>query len=325
MHSEFRRVDWPFASVFRIAYRTRTHAQAVIAQLQDGNLTGRGEASGVSYHGETADSVLEQLRSIAGELDQGISRQDAQRLLPPGGARNAIDCALWDLEAKRAGRRAWELAGMSSVHPLTTAYTLGVDTPEAMAQAAAAGRKFSLLKIKLAGESDLERMAAVRKARPDADLIVDANQAWNERQLHEFTPRLADLGVKLIEQPMAAGKDDALAGFKSPVPLCADESCQTVESLPGLAGKYQYVNIKLDKTGGLTEALHLANAAKDAGFKLMVGCMAGSSLAMAPAFIVGQLCDFVDLDGPLLSTSDVPNAIRYEGSRMFVPEPALWG
>jgi L-Ala-D/L-Glu epimerase len=322
---KFRQVDFEFASVFRIAYRTRTHAQTVQVELEDGTRVGRGEASGVSYHGETVETLLDQLAALAQRPLDNVSRPELLELLPPGGARNAVDCALWDLDAKRAGRRAWELAGIHSVHPLLTAYTLSLDTPEAMSRAAAAASRYSLLKLKLTGEGDLERVTRIREARPDAELVVDANQAWNERQLHELTPALADLGVKLIEQPLAAGQDAALLGFKSPVPLCADESCQTTESLPALRGKYQYINIKLDKTGGLTEALRLAARAKEEGFRLMVGCMAGSSLAMAPAFLVGQSCDVIDLDGPLLAKSDVPHAIRYEGSRMFPPEAALWG
>lgn len=325
MHVEFHRVDWPFASTFRIAYRARTHAETVLVELKEGDLIGRGEALGVFYHGETPDSIIAQLSHVKQDLTNGISRKDLKAMLPPGGARQAIDCALWDLEAKRAGRRAWQLAGIESVQPLTTAYTLSVDTPEAMAAAAAAARKYSLLKLKLSGAGDPQRVAAVRAARTDARIIVDANQAWNEDQLHEFVPMLAQLGVQLIEQPLPAGKDDALAGFVSPIPLCADESCQTEESLPSLLGKYEYINIKLDKTGGLTEALQLARAAQAQAFKLMVGCMCGSSLSMAPAFIVGQLCSVVDLDGPLLSASDVPDAIRYEGSRMFAPAARLWG
>jgi L-Ala-D/L-Glu epimerase len=325
MQIEVHRVDWPFASVFRIAYRESTDAETVLVELKDGNLVGRGEAMGGSYHGETADSILAQLTALKHRLLGGITRADLQVLLAPGGARNALDCALWDLEAKRAGRRAWELAGILSVELLSTAYTLSLDTPQAMGQAAAAAKQYSSFKIKLVGEGDMERVNIVRKLRPEAQIIVDANQAWNERQLREFTPALAELGVMLIEQPMPVGDDEALARFHSPVPLCADESCQTTECLPSLIGKYQYVNIKLDKTGGLTEALRLARAAQAQNFKLMVGCMAGSSMGMAPAFIVGQLCSVIDLDGPLLASSDVANGIHYEGSRMFAPESALWG
>ena len=325
MQVEFRRVNWPFASTFRIAYRSQTTAETVWVELKEGTLTGRGEGMCVFYHGETIDSLLIQLKAVEKDLVRGISRAQLQELLPPGGARNAVDCALWDLEAKRAGRRAWTLAGIESVRPLLTAYTLSVDSPEAMGKAAAAVPKYSLLKLKLSGQDDIERVSVVRKARPDAEIIVDANQSWSERHLPEFIPPLAQLGVKLIEQPLPAGKDDPLAGFVSPIPICADESCQTTQSLPSLIGKYQYVNIKLDKTGGLTEALRLARAAQATNFKLMVGCMAGSSLGMAPAFVIGQLCSVIDLDGPLLAASDVPNPIRYEVNRMHVPPVGLWG
>jgi L-alanine-DL-glutamate epimerase-like enolase superfamily enzyme len=279
----------------------------------------------VFYHGETIDSLLAQLTAVKDDLVKGISRSQLQELLPPGGARNAVDCALWDLEAKRAGRRAWTLAAIESVRPLVTAYTLSMDSPEVMGKAAAAVPKYSLLKLKLSGHDDIERVSAVRKARPDAEIIVDANQSWSERHLQELITPLAQLGVKLIEQPLPANQDDPLSGFVSPIPICADESCQTTESLPSLIGKYQYINIKLDKTGGLTEALQLARAARAVGFKLMVGCMAGSSLGMAPAFVIGQLCSVIDLDGPLLAASDVVNAIHYEGSRMHVPPAGLWG
>jgi L-alanine-DL-glutamate epimerase-like enolase superfamily enzyme len=325
MHVSFRQVDWPFASTFRISYRVQKVAETVWVELSDGPFIGRGEGLEVFYHGETIDSLLAQLNAVKKRLEEGISRSDLQQLLPAGGARNAIDCALWDLEAKRAGRRVWELVDLPVVHPLLTAYTLSMDSPIVMAEAAGEARDYSLLKLKLGGEGDVERVTAVRRSRPDAELIVDANQAWNERQLREFTPQLAQLGVKLIEQPLPADQDDPLSRFKSPIPLCADESCQTAESLASLNGRYQYVNIKLDKTGGLTEALRLARAAQDAGFKLMVGCMAGSSLSMAPAFIVGQYCSVIDLDGPLLAASDVQHAIRYQGSRMYPPERTLWG
>jgi L-Ala-D/L-Glu epimerase len=325
MELRFRRVEWEFASVFRIAYRTRTHAQTVVAELQEEGWTGRAEAAGVSYNGETVDMLLEQFASVAGDLRNGLTREDLQSSLPAGGARNALDCAMWDLEAKRSGRRAWELAGLPAVKPLATAFTLSADSAAAMARAATAARQHSRLKLKLTGEGDIERVRAVREARPDVALIVDANQAWSERQLRELVSPLAALGVQLIEQPLAVGKDDALAGFDSPVPLCADESCQTTESLLALAGKYRYINIKLDKTGGLTEALRLAQAARAAGFDLMVGCMGGSSLSIAPAFVIGQFCNVVDLDAPLLMKSDIPDGIHYEGSRMSVPSAELWG
>ena len=325
MQLEISRVNWPFLSTFRIASIAWEHCETLQITLREDIHVGRGEGLAVYYHGETMDSMAAQLEGIRGEVERGISRTDLQRILPPGGARNAVDCALWDLEAKRAGRPAWALAGLTAVRPLTTAFTLSVDTPESMRRAAAAASSYSLLKLKLSGEGDLERVAAVREARPDASIVVDANQSWTERDLHNLPGRLASLGVTLIEQPLPAGADEALRTFKSPVPLCADESCQTSASLPAVLGKYQFVNIKLDKTGGLTEALALAAAAKGAGLRLMVGCMAGSSLAMAPAFIIGQLCEVVDLDGPLLASGDVPHAIRYHGSCMNPPEPDLWG
>lgn len=325
MKVDIHRVDWPFSSTFRTANQVSTHAETVVVELRDGRFCGRGEGMAVPYHGETATSLASQLALIRQHLVNGASRHDIQDLLPPGGARNAVDCAFWDLEAKRAGCRAWELAGLKSVNPLRTAYTLSLDTPEIMSRAAASAQQYSLLKLKLSGNEDLQRVSAVRAARPDADLIVDANQAWTELQLREVTPSFAELGVKLIEQPLAVGNDEMLTRFKSLVPLCADESCLTSESIPLLVGKYEYISIKLDKSGGLTEALRLAQAAQERNLKLMVGCMAGSSLSMAPAFIIGQLCSIVDLDGPLLSASDVSDPIHYEGSRMFPPDARLWG
>ncbi len=325
MDVEFERINWPLASTFRTAVHDLTQAETVQVRLKDRGFIGRGEALGVFYYGETVDSMLRQLEAVKPRLLGGVTRAELQALLPAGGTRNALDCALWDLEAKCVRRRAWELAGMQSVKPLTSAYTLSVDTPKAMAEAAAAARKYTLLKLKLDGTADAERVTAIREVRPDVELIVDANQSWSERHLDEIAPRLAKLGVGLIEQPLPAGQDASLANFKSPIPLCADESCQTSESLPSVIGKYQYVNIKLDKTGGLTEALRLAAKAQALNLKLMVGCMAGSSLSMAPAFIVGQFCSVVDLDGPLLAATDLPHAIHYEGSRMFAPEAALWG
>jgi L-Ala-D/L-Glu epimerase len=322
---EVSAISWPFRAAFRIAYQVHTSCEAVSVEITDGDLAGRGEGIGVSYHGETVASMRTQLGSIENALSRGISRQDLQSLLPPGGARNAVDCALWDLEAKRAGRRAWELAGIRAVSSLLTDYTLGLDSADSMARAAYAARMHSRLKLKLSGDGDIERVSAVRAARPDAEIIVDANQAWNEQQLNEFTPRLASLGVALIEQPLPAGQDDVLADFVSPIPLCADESCQTRLSLDVVVGKYQFINIKLDKTGGLTEALALADEARARGLKLMVGCMTGSSLSMAPAFVVGQLCRFVDLDGPLLLAADVRHPILYDGDRMHPPDRWLWG
>jgi len=325
MELTVRRVDWELKAVFRIAYKSRTHSKTVVVELRDGELTGRGEALGVSYRGETVDILAEQISAMGDDFRHGISRAELQMRLPAGGARNALDCALWDLEAKRSGRRAWELAGIESVHPVTTAYTLSLDTPDTMARIARSLREYSLLKLKLGDSEDLERVRAVREARPDVTLIVDANQAWDEDQLRSFTPQLAKLGVQLIEQPLPVGKDAMLGEFESQVPLCADESCQTVQSLPTLRDRYDYVNIKLDKTGGLTEALTLAREAQRLGLGLMIGCMSGSSLSMAPAFVVSQWCAFVDLDGPLLAKADIPNGMRYEGNLVHAPDAMFWG
>lgn len=325
MKLDLGQIDWELASTFRIAYRVETHIHTVRATLTDGDFTGRGEGIGVSYKGETAASMLAQLEAVRGAIESGLSREALQDLLPPGGARNALDCAYWDLEAKMSGRRAFARAGLAELKPLMTAYTLSLEPPEVMARAARAAADRSILKLKLGGDNDLDRVRAVRQARPDARIIVDANQSWLAENLRDWTPQMAALGVELIEQPLPAGDDEALRGFEAPVPICADESCQTTGSLAGLEGKYRYVNIKLDKTGGLTEALELARAATARGFGLMVGCMAGSSLSMAPAFIVGQMCDFVDLDGPLLARHDIEDGIAYDGSLMSVPESTLWG
>jgi len=320
-----RRIDWELAGIFRIAYKSSTKIPTAVVELNDGEHRGRGEGIGVSYHGENIDSILKQLESIRDELRLGSDRSTLQGLLPPAGARNAADCALWDLEAKRRGCRAWALAGISKVDTLTTAYTLSLDEPQVMARAAAAAGRFSVLKLKLGGDGDVERVAAVRAQRPDTALIVDANQAWTEKHLRDYTPKLAALGVSLIEQPLPVGKDELLEHYQSPVPLCADESCQTADSLKEIASRYQYANIKLDKTGGLTEALKLARVASETGLKLMIGCMCGSSLSMAPAFIIGQLSTVVDLDGPLLAKSDWPDGIQYTGSEMGIPPSSLWG
>ena len=326
MRLEIEQVDWEFASTFRISSRSLTHAETVQVRLIDGDHVGRGEAQGVYYLNETAATIIDQIEQCRDVIEAGVSRQTLRDcVLPPGGARNAIDCALWDLESKRTGRRAWENAGLGAVTPLRTAYTLSVASPAEMAEAASEARSYSLLKLKLAGAGDVERVSAVRQMRPDASIIVDANQAWSEQQLYDFLPEMDRLGVELIEQPLPLGEDDCLLSIVSPVPLCADESCQTRASVAGVLGKYEFVNIKLDKTGGLTEALDLANAACTEGLRLMVGCMSGSSLAMAPSFIVGQLCEYVDLDGPLLARSDIEHAIDYKDDLMGVPSRALWG
>lgn len=316
---------WEFKKPFRIAYRTRTHMHTVMVELDDGVHVGRGEASGVSYHDETIETLVDQIENIRSEIEAGLTRDALQQRLAPGGARNALDCALWDLEAQRSGISAAKLAGVAPLRPLETAITLGLDSPAELIEAARTAEGHRLLKIKLDGKDDIARVSAVRAAQPRASIIVDANQSWSAADLHETSAALADLGVALIEQPLPVGADHALEKFVSPVPICADESCQTTRSLAELKGKYQFINIKLDKTGGLTEALHLARRAEQEGFRLMVGCMGGSSLAMAPAFLVGQRCEVVDLDAPLLARQDVSGGIRYEVDVMQVPPESLWG
>jgi len=325
MELRISRVDWEFVKPFRIAYRLQTHSEAVIAELTDGVLSGRGEALGVSYRGETAASIATDLHAARHELRQGISVEDVLKRMSPGGAACALDCAYWDLQAKRHGKRAGEFFGIGRVRPLETTLTLGLDDLENTIEAAAGAAAFRQLKIKLNGQDDAERVEAVRQARPDALLFVDANQSWSLGQLERTAPRLARLGVVLIEQPLPAADDRGLANYKSPVPLCADESCQTTASIPDLLGRYDVVNIKLDKTGGLSGAVALAHGAKAAGLRLMVGCMGGSSLSMAPAFIVGQLCEYADLDGPVLQTADVENAMTYINGHLHAPQRALWG
>jgi len=248
-----------------------------------------------------------------------------QRAMPPGAARNALDAAFWDLDAKCDNRRAAAIAGLGPLRPVVTAYTLSLDTPQRMGEAAAAQRTRPLLKLKLTGDGDLERVGAVRRAAPGSRLIVDANEGWSERHLTEIMPALAEFGVELIEQPLPAGNDEALARVPHPIPVCADEACHTSADLDRLVGKYDAVNIKLDKTGGLTEALALAAAARAGGFKIMVGCMIGTSLAMAPAMLIAQGAEIVDLDAPLLLAADRVPGLRYDGSTVYPPEPALWG
>ncbi len=325
MKLKIERIAWPLERVFRISRDEKTEVETVTCTLMHDGFSGRGEGIGVRYHGESIDSICEQLESARTEIESCTVRDELYDVLPAGGARNAVDCAFWDLEAKRSGKPYWVIAGTSEPVPVTTAFTLSLDTPEVMGERARECAHYSLLKLKLAGKGDLDRVRAVRENAPNSDIIVDANEAWTPHLLEPYAGALADLGVSLIEQPLPAGNDDALLAFESPIPICADESCLTSESVAGLAGKYRIVNIKLDKTGGLTEALRLADTAEKAGYGLMVGCMAGSSLSMAPAFLVAQRCQFVDLDGPLLSARDYDEGIRYDGSTMHLPSPSLWG
>ena len=314
----------PIAGHFTISRGTRTEAVVVVAELREGACRGRGECVPYARYGETPEAVADLLRGLQADLSAGLDRAGLQTRLPPGAARNALDCAFWDLEAKRSGVPASRAAGFPALRPLTTAYTLSLDTPEAMAEAArASGRP--LLKLKFGGPGDLARLEAIRAAVPDARLIVDANEGWREADLAENLAACAAAGVELVEQPLPAGADGVLATMPRPVKVCADESVHARDSLPRLVGLYDAVNIKLDKTGGLTEALAMARDARAAGFDLMVGCMLASSLAMAPALLVAQTADLVDLDGPLLLARDRPDGLFYEGATVHPPAPALWG
>lgn len=309
------------AQVFTISRGSRTQAEVLTARISDGVYQGWGECVPYARYGETLDSVEAQ---IAG-LPEGVTRRDLMDLLPAGAARNAVDCALWDLEAKRAGQRVWELAGLAAPGPEITAYTLSLDTAEAMRAQAQKNAFRPLLKIKLGTPDDMVRLEAVRAGAPDARIIVDANEGWSADVYADLAPHLVRLGVDLVEQPLPAGEDDALIGLERPVPVCADESCHDRASLAGLKGKYDVVNIKLDKTGGLTEALALRAAALAEGYDVMVGCMVGSSLAMAPATLVAQGVAVTDLDGPLLLAEDRDHALTFDDRGVHPPDAALWG
>ena len=316
---------FPLAQPFVIARGARTEAQVIVVTLNEGEARGRGECVPYARYGESLASVGAQIEAVRGALEGGADRASLQALLPPGAARNALDCALWDLEAKRLGIPAAAIAGLHRLSPVTTAYTLSLGTPEAMAAAARAAAGRPLLKLKLGGEGDPARLAAVRAAVPDAELIADANEAWRPHDLAANYAACVEAGVSLVEQPLPAGGDAALAGLQRVVPICADESVHDRTTLAALADRYDVINIKLDKTGGLTEALLLAEAAERLGFGLFVGCMVGSSLAMAPALLLAPRARFVDLDGPLLLAADRRPGLVYEGSVIQPPARDLWG
>lgn len=320
-----RRESWPLAQPFVISRGSRTTAEVVVAELVAGEHRGRGESVPYARYGETVDGVVAAIEGLAPAIAEGLDRAGLQTALPPGAARNALDAAFWDLEAKSSGKSVSRLAGIEPPRPVITAYTLSLAEPEAMARAAAEHAARPLLKLKLTGEGDLERVRAVRAAAPKSRLIVDANEGWGPEHFERFAPALADLGVALIEQPLPAGRDEALAKIAHPIPVCADESCHVSEDIEGLVGKYDVVNVKLDKTGGFTEALVLVQAARAKGFGVMVGCMVGTSLAMAPACFVAEGAEFVDLDAPLLLAKDRQPGLRYDGSTVYPPKPALWG
>jgi L-alanine-DL-glutamate epimerase-like enolase superfamily enzyme len=317
--------SWPLAQPFAISRGSKTSAEVVVAEVFDGDFRGRGECVPYPRYGESVESVAAALEAMKGAVFSGLDREALQSTMPPGAARNALDAAFWDIEAKRADRPVAELAGLAPLKPVVTAYTLSLDTPERMGQAAAVHRTRPLLKLKVTGEGDLARVRAVRENAPAVRLIVDANEGWSPRHFAELSPALADLGVELIEQPLPADDDAVLADMPHPIPVCADEACHTADDLDRLVGKYDAINIKLDKAGGLTHALALAAAARDRGFAIMVGCMIGSSLAMAPAVLIAQQARIVDLDAPLLLAEDRHPRLRYEGSALYPPDPLLWG
>ena len=321
MRIEVSRDVFRLAQKFTISRGSRTEAQVLSVTLSDGAHRGWGECVPYARYGETLESVTDE---IAG-LPADFTRHDLYDLLPAGAARNAVDCALWDLEAKRAGKRAWVLAGLAAPGPEITAYTLSLDTPEAMQAQAVQHSHRPLLKIKLGTPDDMPRLEAVRAGAPASRIIVDANEGWSAQVYADLAPHLLRLGVDLVEQPLPAGEDDALIGMNRPVPVCADESCHDRASLPGLRGKYDVVNIKLDKTGGLTEALALRDAARAEGYGVMVGCMVGSSLAMAPATLVAQGAAVVDLDGPLLLAEDRDTPLIFDDAGVHPPRAELWG
>lgn len=313
--------SFPLAQAFTIARGSRTEARVVRVRITRNGVTGQGECVPYSRYDETIESVMKQVHS----LPDSFNRQELQRLLPAGSARNAVDCALWDLEAKEKGVRVWQLAGLAEPNQEITAYTLSLDTPEKMREAARSHAQRPLLKIKLGTPDDMPRLEAVREGAPDARIILDANEGWSAEDYERLVPHLLRLKVEMVEQPLPAGKDDALIEMERPVPVCADESCHDRESLSGLKGKYDMINIKLDKTGGLTEALALKEEALKQGFQIMVGCMVGSSLAMAPGVLVAQGVAITDLDGPLLLASDRTPPLSFDGDRVHPADPALWG
>jgi L-Ala-D/L-Glu epimerase len=316
---------WPIAGSFTISRGAKTEAVTVMAEVSRGGHTGRGEGVPYPRYGETPEASLAALLSMQAPLARGLDRQALQAAMPPGAARNALDCALLDLEAKAGGQRVWNLLGRPAPRACITAYTISLASPEAMAAATAKAAHRPLLKIKLGGDGDGRRIAAVRKAAPESELIVDANEAWTAHNLEQNLSECAEAGVTLVEQPLPADQDEALARIHRPLAVCADESVHDRASLQGLRERYDAVNIKLDKSGGLTEALAMTDAAHALGFDIMIGCMVATSLAMAPAMLLAQEARFVDLDGPLLLARDRDGGLRYDGSLVYPPDATLWG
>ena len=319
------RRSWALARPFTTAHGVTATVDVVVAEISDVDSRGRAEGVPILRYGESIDSVVAAVNAMKGAVVAGLNRDTLQDALPPGAVRNALDCALWDIDAKRAYRSVADLAGFGAMTPVLTGFTLAPDSPANMADLAAANRARPLLKLELDGTDDAERVQAVRSAVPASRLIVDANERWTESRLNELMPILVDCRVELIEQPLPADADDVLARAKYPIPLCADESCRTLADLDRLDGKYQVINIKLDKTGGLTAALALAAEAKRRGFRIMAAGMIGTSLGIAPALIIAQQAEIVVLDGPLLLASDRVPGLRYDGSMILPPDPSFWG
>jgi L-Ala-D/L-Glu epimerase / N-acetyl-D-glutamate racemase len=315
---------WPLNQPFRISRGSRTDAHVMVVSISDGEYTGRGEGVPIARYDQSAATVLEQIESIRSVSD--LSRDNLQQLLPPGAARNALDCALWDLEAKRSGERVWQLANIPIVDQVKTSFTISLDRPETMADDAAAVAELPVLKLKLGGDdADLARVEHVHSAAPKARLLVDANESWSAHHYRKIVPALKELGVELIEQPFPATADDALETLDHPIPLCADESCHTTADLPRLRNRYQVINVKLDKTGGLSEALQLCQRARENSFKLLIGCMVCTSLSIAPARLLASNADWVDLDGPLLLARDRDHGLSYWNGNIRLPTREFWG
>jgi L-alanine-DL-glutamate epimerase-like enolase superfamily enzyme len=319
-----REETWPLDKPFRISRGARIETRVVVVTLTDGQHSGRGEGVPIKRYNQSPASVLAEIESI--KSAPNLHREQLQRLLPPGAARNAVDCALWDLEAKISGKRAWELADISIAPEVETTFTISLDSPEAMAAATQAATNLPILKLKLGGDhADVTRVEAVREAAPKARLLVDANESWTPDHYLRVVPSLVEFGVELIEQPFPADANNVLETLDHPIPVCADESCHTTADLPGLKKRYEVVNIKLDKTGGLTEALLLADGARRAGFKLLIGCMVCTSLGIAPARLLAGAADWIDLDGALLLSRDREHGLAYEDGKIGLPSRQLWG
>lgn len=311
---------------FRISRGSRTEARVILVSVSDDIHTGRGEAVPAKRYNATSTSTIAQLKDTFSKLGARADRPAVNDLLPPGAARNALDCALWDLEAKRSGKRVWELANISVATEVSTAFTISLDTPQAMAENVKSHATAPILKLKLSGDDqDLPRVEAVRREAPSARLLIDANESWSASHYKKIVPVLSQLGVALIEQPFPADEDSILETLQHPIPVCADESCHTTADLERLKKRYEAINVKLDKTGGLTEALRLTESARAAGFQILFGCMVCTSLGIAPSRLLAQATDFVDLDGPLLLARDRAGGLRYENGKVGLPSPELWG